>query len=138
MASSLETRNEYRSLSQTLGINFIGLGAFALSLAAATLVRFFVPDEVMGRPAARLSGAAQYGALAFVVAFLAWGAVYFRTPGNPVLSALGAMLSAGGLSALTYEILVREDFALLPGFGGLAVLLAFLCFHTAMLWRRST
>lgn len=122
--------------SLALPINFVGCGAFLLALAAAALVRVFIPDEVMQRPSAPLSTAGSYMMGAYVFGWLAWLFVYLRTPGSLALTLTGAVLCAIGLAAQTSTIFIQGDLALLPAYGGLGALLALLCAHAVVLWQR--
>ena len=97
-----------------MSINLYGCIAFAAALGLGALVRLFIPDEVMTAPKAPLSTGASLVVGLYVIIFVGWCWIYFRTPRNAALALFGSLWSGLGAAALSVEVIAGAQWAALP------------------------
>jgi len=120
------------SAAKALGINLPGIGIFLASLVFGVVARLLIPDAVMSGPKPPMSSTATVVGFVVVVPFLLWLALWFRSPGSPRVTAVGAAWSALLTVLAAIEIWMTKDWALLPG---LAVIASF-AVMTVVAWIR--
>lgn len=122
MADEQRMTTQSAAAAAGFGINFAGIGIFALALAAGVVVRVFIPDAVMYGPKPPLSDLGGIVAMVVVIPFLLWLALWFRTAGSARLTAIGAGGSALLALLTAIETWRTAQWSLLPG---LAIITSF-------------